>query len=77
MQIIQKKELETVAGQIRKTIDRIISEKSRGNSVIASSIRTKMILKGISVDKFNMNSPDDPEILKKLQLVATEYGIRI
>lgn len=69
--------METVAGQIRKTIDRIISEKSRGNSVIASSIRTKMILKGISVDKFNMNSPDDPEILKKLQLVATEYGIRI
>ncbi len=66
-----------MAGQIRKTIDRIISEKSRGNSVIASSIRTKMILKGISVDKFNMNSPDDPEILKKLQLVATEYGIRI
>lgn len=66
-----------MAGQIRKTIDRIINEKSRGNSVIASSIRTKMILKGISVDKFNINSPDDPEIMRKLQVVATEYGISI
>lgn len=66
-----------MAGQIRKTIDRIIDEKSRGNQIIASSIRTKMILKGISVDKYNASSPDDPEVMQKLKAVAAEYGIRI
>lgn len=66
-----------MAGQIRKAIDKIISEKSRGNQTIASTVRTKMILKGISVDKFNASSPDDPEVMKKLQAIAAEYGIRI
>lgn len=66
-----------MAGQIRKTIDRIIDEKSRGNQIIASSIRTKMILKGISVDKYTATSPDDPAIMQKLKALAAEYGIMI
>lgn len=66
-----------MAGQIRKTIDRIIDEKSRGNQIIASSIRTKMILKGISVDKYTAASPDDPAIMQKLKALAAEYGIMI
>lgn len=66
-----------MAGQIRKTIDRIIDEKSRGNQIIASSIRTKMILKGISVDKYTASSPDDPEVMQKLKAVAAEYGITV
>lgn len=66
-----------MAGQIRKAIDRIIAEKSRGNATIASTVRTKMILKGISVDKYTPLSPDDPEVMKKVQAVAAEYGIKI
>lgn len=66
-----------MAGQIRKAIDKIVNEKSRGNQTIASTVRTKMILKGISVDKYTLTSPDDPEVMKKLQAVAAEYGIKI
>lgn len=66
-----------MAGQIRKAIDKIINEKSRGNQTIASTVRTKMILKGISVDKYTLTSPDDPEVMKKLQAVAAEYGIKL
>lgn len=66
-----------MAGQIRKAIDKIVNEKSRGNQTIASTVRTKMILKGISVDKYTPASPDDPEVMKKLQAVAAEYGIKL
>lgn len=66
-----------MAGQIRRAIDQIVAEKSRGNQTIASTVRTKMILKGISVDKYTVMSPDDPEVMKKVQAVAAEYGIRI
>lgn len=66
-----------MAGQIRRSIDRIIQEKSRGNQTIASTVRTKMILKGINVDKYNASSPDDPEVMKKLQAIAAEYGIKL
>lgn len=66
-----------MAGQIRRAIDKIVNERSRGNQTIASTVRTKMILKGISVDKYNANSPDDPEIMKKLQTIAAEFGIKL
>lgn len=64
-----------MAGQIHAMIDRIISQKARGNQIIASSVRTKMILKGIPVDKYTAMSPDDPAILQKLKEVAKEFGI--
>lgn len=58
-------------------IDRIVSEKSKGNDVIAGSVRTKMILKGIGVDKFTDSSADDPEIIKALGNIAEEFGITL
>jgi len=64
-----------LAGQVYNTIQKIITQKSRGNQIIASSVRTKMILKGIAVDKYNAASPDDPVVLKKLQEVAKEFGV--
>ena len=41
-----------MAGQIYHMIQKIITQKSRGNQIIASSVKTKMILKGITVDKY-------------------------
>lgn len=66
-----------MAGKIKRMIDKIISEKAKGNAIIASSVRTKMILKGISVDKFADSSPDDPEIIKTLGIIAKEFGITL
>ena len=66
-----------MAGQIHTMINQIITQKSRGNSIIASSVRTKMILKGISVDKYNAMSPDDPAVILKLKEIAKEFGIAV
>ena len=40
-------------------IQKIVAEKSKGNQVIASSVKTKIILKGIAIDKYTPTSPDD------------------
>lgn len=38
-----------MAGQIKMLIDEIITERSKGNSTIAMTTRTKILIKGIQV----------------------------
>lgn len=58
-------------------IQKIVQGKSKGNAIIASSVRTKMILKGINVDKYTATTPDDPKVIQFLQDIAKEYGISL
>lgn len=64
-----------MAGQIQRMIQTVITQKSKGNAIIASSIQTKMYLKGIAVDKFTAASPDDPAIMQKVCEIAKEFGV--
>jgi hypothetical protein len=66
-----------LAGQIYNMIQKIVTERSRGNQVIANSVRTKIILKGIAIDKYTPTSPDDFAVMQKLREVAKEYGLII
>lgn len=66
-----------LAGQIHNMIQEIITQKSKGNVIIANSIRTKMYLKGIAVEKYTATSPDDPAILQKVREIAREFGIMV
>lgn len=58
-------------------IQKIVAEKSKGNQVIASSVKTKIILKGIAIDKYTPTSPDDPAVIKKLWEIGKEFGVFI
>lgn len=64
-----------MAGQIHTMLQRIITQKSKGNAVIANSIKTKIILKGIAVDKYTPSSPDDPAVIAKVRDIAKEFGV--
>lgn len=66
-----------MAGKIKTMIDKIIDNKSRGNAAIASCTRTKLILKGIAVDKYTANSPDDQEVINKISQIAKELGVAL
>jgi hypothetical protein len=66
-----------MAGQIKKLIDTIIEKRAKGNNAIVSIMKTKMILKGINPDSFNVASPDDPDIVQRLLTIAQESGIFI
>lgn len=64
-----------MAGQIYNMIQKIVTEKSKGNPVIASSVKTKIILKGIAIDKYTPTSPDDFDVMQKLRQIGMEFGI--
>ena len=66
-----------MAGQIHSMIQTIITQKAKGNAVIANSVKTKMYLKGIAVEKYTAASPDDPAIVQKVREVAKEFGVAI
>jgi hypothetical protein len=64
-----------MAGKIKKVIDQIIKERAKGNIILTSTTRTKIILKGIVPEKFSERSPDDPEVLAKLKDIGRELGV--
>jgi hypothetical protein len=66
-----------LAGQVYNMIQQVITQKGKGNLVIENSVRTKMYLKGIAVDKYTAASPDDPAIILKVREVAKEFGISV
>jgi hypothetical protein len=66
-----------MAGKIKKIIDKIVSERSKGSETIAATTRTKLILKGIKTSSFTDLSPDDPVVIAKLQEVAKEMGVQL
>lgn len=66
-----------MAGQAYKMIQEVITQKSKGNQTIAYSIKTKMILKGIAVDKYTPTSPDDPVVIQKIRDMAKEFGLKV
>ncbi len=64
-----------MAGQVYNMIQKIVTEKSKGNAVIASSVKTKIILKGIAIDKYTPTSPDDIAVMQKLRQIGMEFGV--
>jgi hypothetical protein len=62
-------------GQIRRLILKIITTRSKGNPVVARNIRTKLFLKGINVDLYGPDTPDDPAVLDKVRKFAMTMGI--
>ena len=66
-----------MAGKIKVMLDKLIGEKSKGDSIVANAIKVKLILKGIAVDKYKPDSADDPEIIKKIEVLFNEYQIKL
>ncbi|MCZ2357384.1 MAG: hypothetical protein LC115_11990 [Bacteroidia bacterium] len=70
--------MENIArGNIKQMIDTIILKRSKGNPLLVGVTRTKLLLKGINVNKFTETSSDDPVIIHKLLLIAKELGVAI
>jgi len=66
-----------MAGQVKAMIDRIIEERSKGNPILATTTRTKLILKGLDPDKYDAGSPDDPMLIARLRDLAAELNISL
>jgi hypothetical protein len=64
-------------GKIKVMIDQIIEQKSAGNSMVAGTVRTKLLLKGIDPSKFDASSPDDSTVIQKIKTAASEMGVHL
>jgi hypothetical protein len=64
-------------GTARKLVDTIITEKANGDKAIEKSIRVKLILGGIMVDKLTSSTPDDPALINKIKNIASGYGVQV
>ncbi len=61
-----------MAGKIKQMIDTIISQRAKDNAMLAGVIKTKLMLKGIDPGKFTPQSPDDPAVIGKLEILMKE-----
>jgi len=66
------KEVFFMAGKIKRLIDKIIAERSKGDEMLARIIRTKLILKGINPEKYSDQTDDDPAIIRQLEKVLQD-----
>lgn len=66
-----------MAGQIRRLLEKIVQDRSRGDSIIANTTKAKLILKGISFDKYTSASEDDPHVIERLRQIADELGVKL
>lgn len=64
-------------GKTRLIIDSIITQRSGGDPTVAKMIRTKFMLKGINPDAFSLDTPDDPNLVKRLTNLAAKLGVKI
>jgi hypothetical protein len=58
-------------------IDTIITKRSNGNSTVAITTKTKLILKGVNPDRFTAASEDDTAVIARLETIAIELGVRL
>jgi hypothetical protein len=66
-----------MSGQVRSMIDQIIDQRSRGNAVLATTTRTKLILKGLDPAAHDASSPDDPMLVARLRDLAAELSVTL
>ena len=66
-----------MAGQIKKMLDQIIETRSRGDSFLALTTKTKLVMKGISPDKYDYDSPDNPWVIKDVRRIAEELDVTL
>jgi len=66
-----------MAGQIKKMIDTIVDQRSRGQPLLVNTTRAKLFLKGINPDTYTVNSDDDPAVVEKVRLLAKEMGVNL
>jgi hypothetical protein len=66
-----------MAGQIKQLIDTIIQQRAQGNTVLAKTTKTKLVLKGIDPDHFDGTSPDDPAIIARVRAIAAELKVSL
>lgn len=66
-----------MAGQLKSMIERVVQERAKGSPTLAVTTRAKLMLKGIPVNEFTDISEDDPAMIQRLRVAASEMGVTV
>jgi hypothetical protein len=66
-----------MSGQLKSMIDRVVQERAKGSPTLAVTTRAKLMLKGIPVNDFTDESPDDPAMIQRIRTAAGEMGVSL
>jgi hypothetical protein len=61
-----------MAGKIKILIDTIIEMRAKDDPILQSLTRTKLMLKGINVRQYTLESEDDQAVIGKLEVLLKE-----
>ena len=62
-------------GHIQRLIQDIVKAKSLGNPKLAELTRTRIMLKGIMIDRYGPDSDDDAVVIARLQQIARDMQV--
>jgi len=66
-----------MSGKIKEMIEKIATERSKGNETLKNTTYAKLCLKGVNPASYSSSSPDDPAVIEKLHQIANEMGVRL
>ena len=64
-------------GTVRKIIERIKEKRSGGNSVVALTVETRLVLQGFDPQRFDYDTADDAGRLARIAEIAEEMNVDI
>lgn len=64
-------------GTVRRIIERIKEQRSAGNSVVALTVETRLVLQGFDPQRFEYDMPDDPGRLARIREIAQEMNVDV
>ena len=64
-------------GTVRKIIERIKEQRSAGNSVVALTVETRLVLQGFDPQRFDYDTPDDAGRLARIREIAQEMDVAV
>ncbi len=64
-------------GQTKRIIDKILDQESKGDEFQRLMAKSKLVMKGIFVDKFTEDTEDDPDTIAKLKEIAKEFNVSL
>jgi hypothetical protein len=66
-----------MAGQIKRMLDHIVTERGKGNDALAMITKAKLILKGLDPGRFTTATPDDPATIARIRQIARDLGVTL
>ena len=57
-------------GKVKAAIDQIIAKPTKGGTARIALFKIRLIMNGIDPDQWNESSPDDPQVLARVESIA-------